>query len=322
MPTTEVNVGILGAGAFGTSLAICFSNNCSVSLFSFFADHAESMKNTRSNNFLPGFQLSEDITIGNFSEVVTANFNYLLWALPVKPSLDILDDIKNTIDGSTIMICSKGLTQNGNFLSDEFESRLPNSKIGCLSGPNFAAELAEFRYSASNVAFNHIDDAIDCASRLSNRYFKLIPCDDIIGAQLCGAAKNVVAIACGIVSGLELGQNTHAALLSFAMSEIRELGLKLGAKEQTFSELCGFGDLVLTASSSDSRNMNLGKMLANSVDPAAIIGSNSVVYEGYETSRQISKLARHHKIEMPICNSVYMILHEKQSPNSILNVFR
>jgi glycerol-3-phosphate dehydrogenase (NAD(P)+) len=193
--------------------------------------------------------------------------------------------------------------------------------MGCLSGPNFAAELAEFQYSASDVAFDHIDDAIECASLLSNRYIKLIPCNDMIGIQLCGAAKNVVAIACGIVSGLGLGQNTHSALLTFAISEIRKLGLLLGALDQTFGGLCGFGDLVLTASSPDSRNMNLGRMLASGSDPTSIVNSNSVVYEGYEASRQIFELAKRNEVEMPICEAVYLILHEKGSPKFILNVF-
>jgi glycerol-3-phosphate dehydrogenase (NAD(P)+) len=321
MPMTKTKVGILGAGAFGTSLAICFSDNCDVSLFSVFADHVEAMKSTRINEFLPGFRLSEDVAIGSFSDVIAGDFDYLLWALPVKPSLNVLENVKSNIDGGVIVICSKGLAQDGNFLANEFAFRLPNSKIGCLSGPNFASELAEFQYSASDVAFVHFNDAVECTSRLSNRYFKLIPCSDMIGIQLCGAAKNVVAIACGIVSGLGLGQNTHSALLAFAMSEIRKLGLQMGALDQTFSGLCGFGDLVLTASSSDSRNMNLGRMLADGSDPSSIINSNSVVYEGYETSRQIFELAKRHNIAMPICESVYLILHEKESPKSILNVF-
>ncbi|MDR2598428.1 MAG: hypothetical protein LBC25_01765, partial [Holosporales bacterium] len=112
---TKGRVGVLGAGAFGTSLAVCFSNNCDVSLFSFFADHVEAMKSTRTNDFLPGFRLSENIVIGNFSDVTADSFDYLLWALPVKPSLNVLEDIKSSIDGSAIVICSKGLAQNCNF---------------------------------------------------------------------------------------------------------------------------------------------------------------------------------------------------------------
>ncbi|MDR1475867.1 MAG: NAD(P)H-dependent glycerol-3-phosphate dehydrogenase [Holosporales bacterium] len=314
-------IGILGAGAFGTSLAICLSGNCEISLFSFFDDHVEVMKRTHLNDFLPGFQIPDYVTIDHAQNVDSRNFDYILWALPVKPSLEILNDIKSKIDGGTIVICSKGLAQNGNFLASEFGARLSRSEIGCLSGPNFATELAAFRCSASDIAFDNIESAVNCSSRLANRYLKLVPCDDMIGIQLCGAAKNVVAIACGIVSGLNLGQNAHSALLSFAISEIRDLGLKLGAKEKTFTGLCGFGDLVLTASSTDSRNTTLGRNVAEGANPESIVGSSSAIYEGYETSRYILALARQNEVSIPICESVYMILHEKKSPESILNVF-
>jgi glycerol-3-phosphate dehydrogenase (NAD(P)+) len=316
-----INVGIIGAGAFGTSLAICLADRCTVSLFSFFDDHVRSLKNTRYNDFLPGFSIPDIVEIGTFSEICGSNLDYVLWALPVKPSVEILGNLSKSIDGITVVICSKGMIQDARFLTDEFDNFLPSSSVGCLSGPNFAAELAGLKCSASNVAFADINVARTCAADLSNQYFKLIPIDDIIGIQLCGAAKNVVAIACGIALGLNLGQNAHAALLSFAMYEIRNLGLKLGAREDTFCGLCGFGDLVLTASSLNSRNTELGRKIAEGHEPLNIVSSSSIVYEGYEASSQIFKLAQRNGIGMPICDAVYSILHKNESPKSILNVF-
>ncbi|MDR1233754.1 MAG: NAD(P)H-dependent glycerol-3-phosphate dehydrogenase [Holosporales bacterium] len=315
-------VGVLGAGAFGTSLAICFSNNCAVSLFSFFDEHVRAMKLSRRNEFLSDFEIPKNIRIDNAYNISSVDvFDYYLWVLPVKPSISILNDIKNIINGQNIIICSKGLTQDGNFLVDDFGALLPDSKIGYLSGPNFATEIAALKPSASDIAFHDISDAEECASKLSNKYLRLRPMDDMVGIQLCGAIKNVIAIASGIVLGLELGQNALTALLSFAMLETRKLGLKLGAKEETFCGLCGLGDLVLTVSSLNSRNTSLGKKVAEGIDPETIINSDTTVYEGYDASKQIFNLVQRLGVEMPICTTIYKILHEKAGYRSIMDVF-
>ncbi|MDR0640247.1 MAG: NAD(P)H-dependent glycerol-3-phosphate dehydrogenase [Holosporales bacterium] len=314
-------VGVIGAGAFGTSLAICLSDNCDVSLFSFFDDHVEALRATRRNEFLRDLEIPGKIKIDNAYNISSDDyFDYCLWVLPVNPSIGILRDIGPALNERNIIICSKGLTQDGTFLADDFRALLPDSKVGYLSGPNFAIEIATLNPSASDVAFYDMADAEACISKLSNKYLRLLPTDDMIGIQLCGAVKNVIAIAGGIILGLELGQNALAALLSLAMLETRKLGLKLGAQEKTFCGLCGLGDLVLTVSSLNSRNTSLGKKIAEGMNPATIINSDATVYEGYEASKHIFNLGQRLGVEMPICDSVYRILYEKAKYKSIINV--
>jgi glycerol-3-phosphate dehydrogenase (NAD(P)+) len=142
----------------------------------------------------------------------------------------------------------------------------------------------------------------------------------MLGVQVCGASKNVIAIACGIVSGLGLGQNARSALLSFAIREIINLGLSIGAKERTFLGLCGMGDLILTASSSNSRNTSLGEKIAAGLDAESIIKADTAVCEGYEASKQIRGLSDKCRVQMPICSAVYQVLHHKGDPRTIVDV--
>ncbi|MDR0630526.1 MAG: NAD(P)H-dependent glycerol-3-phosphate dehydrogenase [Holosporales bacterium] len=319
---TGKSVGILGAGAFGTSLAICYIAKHNVSLFSVYDDHITAMKLSGKNEFLPGFLLPDIINIDNLSNIKGEEFDYILWCFPTEPSCAILNSIKHLIDGNNIVICSKGFAIDGNFLAHAFQELLPNSTIACLAGPNFASELASCKISAANIASDDINISESFASNLSTESFKLFPIDDKIGAQLCGAAKNVIAIACGMVLGFDLGKNTHSALLSFAIAEITRLGMAIGAKPATFLNLCGIGDLVLTTSSCDSRNTALGKKIANGLKIESIIKSEAAVCEGYGAARHIFNLAKDNKIEMPICETVYRILFEHASRDSILNIFQ
>ncbi|MDR3031200.1 MAG: hypothetical protein LBU35_02330, partial [Holosporales bacterium] len=156
---------------------------------------------------------------------------------------------------------------------------------------------------------------------LSHKYFKLNPIDDIIGVQICGAIKNIIAIACGISSGLGIGQNTQSAILTFGLKEMKKLGERLGAKEKTFYGLCGLGDLVLTASSDLSRNRILGKRIANGEKVSVICDTKRSACEGYDTLRQVIELSKLNEIEMPICQAVFNILFTDADPKSILNAF-
>jgi glycerol-3-phosphate dehydrogenase (NAD(P)+) len=315
-------IGIVGAGAFGTSLAICYSKEFDVVLFSAFDGQVQSMRLSRVSEFLPGFRIPDNVGIVPLSDISRELFDYLLWCLPSRPSLQVLCDIKSLIDGGDIVICSKGVAEDGRFLSEAFAEALPSSKIACLSGPNFAAEIAGCAQSAADIALDDPTDAEKFALELSTKSFRLVPRSDTIGVQLCGVVKNVIAIACGIADGLGLGMNAHSALLSVSIREIAELGLRLGALRETVFGLCGIGDIVLTASSCDSRNTTLGKRIAHGDDAEAVIKSTAAVCEGYDSTRHVVDLARRTGVELPVCEAVHGILFNKQPPSLILDVLR
>ncbi|MDR0695351.1 MAG: NAD(P)H-dependent glycerol-3-phosphate dehydrogenase [Holosporales bacterium] len=316
------SVAILGAGAFGTALAIMYSRARDVALCTCFEEHMNAMKESMENEYLQDFKLPRNIDIRTTGSLQSGQFDYLLWAFPTTPTPQILETLKSTIDGSCVVICSKGLLQDASFLFDAFGAVLRRSTLGYLAGPNFAIELARNALSAADIVCQNIGDAELMAKDLSTESFKLFPCDDLVGAQICGAVKNVAAIVCGMAIGLTSAQNTHAALLSFAFAEMKSLGLKLGAKEKTFYGLCGLGDLVLTASSETSRNLSLGLKIAHGERLDEIMRRTPAACEGYSTVSQIVSLAVKHNVEMPICQAVCQILFENASPEIILDVFK
>lgn len=314
------NIGIFGAGAFGTAIAIAYAKEFSVSLFSFVEEHVYAMQQNRKNEFLPNFELPQTISIDSLQNIHKYNFDYIFWAFPIKPSIFILSTIKNEIF-APLILCSKGILDNGILLFDWFEKEIKNSTIGYMAGPNFATDLATGKYSCANIGARNIADANIFAEDLSNNVLKLFPIDDVVGMQICGAIKNVIAIACGIAVGLKLGENVQAALLTMGLCEMKNLGLKLDASESTFYSFCGIGDLVLTAFSETSRNMKLGKEISQNSSECQKIISNGDTYEGCHTLAQVLQLAREKEVDMPVCSVVFDILFKNEDPKSILNAF-
>lgn len=314
-------IAVLGAGAFGTALAVLYSKKFDVSLYSCFQDHVAKMKKKRQNDFLENVDIPASIDIDVINSFQKSKFDCVFWAFPLKPSLEILRQIAAHLDGNNVIICAKGLLHDGTFLTDAFSKILPNSRLGYLSGPNFAHELAAFNNSAAIISATDILHASDFANALSLETFKLFPSTDVKGAQLCGAGKNIIAIASGIVAGLHLGYNAQAALVTEGLLEISALGVALGCKSETFQGLCGFGDLFLTASSGLSRNRSFGEKLAKK----ELSKSNQKpeqTCEGYESVVQILHLSKKHSINVPICQAVYRILFENAAPESIIDVFK
>ncbi len=315
------SIGILGAGAFGTALAIVYHKLFNITLFSCFKKHVSDMKSSRANEFFPDIKIPNDINIEVTGNLKNHKFDYIFWVFPISPTKDILINLKNHLNGTDIIICSKGLLPDSTFLSDLFKKLLSNSNIGYLAGPNFAIELADNKISAADIVFDDLNKAIQTANDLTTENFKLNPIDDIIGAQICGAMKNIIAIGAGIIKGLNLGQNIFAAYLNISLKEMQEFGLALGAKSETFYGLCGFGDLILTTYSLDSRNTALGINIAHGKNISEIVNGKSTC-EGYSTLKQVLNLAVEKNISLPICEIIYKIIFESFSPDSILNVFK
>ena len=316
----EGSIGILGAGAFGTALALAYHDKFDVTLFSCFDDHVNSMRQTRVNEFFKDVKIPEDIEIGTTANFNPENFNYLFWVFPIRPTPEILKTLKGRIDKANVIVCSKGLLPDLTFICDLFQRELPLSNVGYLAGPNFAIELATGKISAADVASKNIELAKTFAQSLSTDQFRLNAIDDMVGSQIAGAIKNLVAIASGIAYGLEFGENTHAALITESLSEMKSLGLKLGAKESTFYGLCGLGDLILTASSMKSRNTTLGMEIAQGKPIDELLKVTTC--EGYDTIHQIIEISRNNGIKMPICEAVYRIIFEHHPPITIADVFK
>ena len=313
-------IGILGAGAFGTALALVYRGKFNVTLFSSYVDHVISMRQTRSNEFLNGFTIPNDVQIEVTSNLEKNRYDYLFWVFPTKPTVTILENLKARMDLTNVIVCSKGLLSNSSFVCDLFKEKLPSSEIGYLAGANFSVELAEGKISTADVASRNLRHAKMLAEELTTENFVLNPIDDMVGAQISGAIKNIVAIACGIAYGLNLGENAHASLITMALSEMRELGMALGAKKETFCGFCGLADLILTTSSPKSRNMSLGFELSQGKSIDEILKNSTC--EGYDTLPQIIDLAGKNNVKIPICNAVYKIVFENQAPNTINDVFK
>lgn len=318
--SSRLNIGIMGAGAFGTSLAILYSHFHNITFFSSFEDHVDSMKKTRKNEFLKGFDLPEMIDIRIVSELKSCVFDYILWCFPTSPSLEILRGILTDIpDNVPIVICSKGITSLGTFLLDEFVDLLPNNPVGVLSGPNFAVDIASLSFSAADIGFKAFEISRKASKDLSNHYMRIFPTCDVIGMQIAGAIKNIIAIACGILVGLGSGQNAVSAMLTYGLQEMSLLGVALGAQKDTFYGLSGVGDLMLTASSETSRNMFLGKRLGlgESIEE---IQKDSALAEGGVCVSYILDVSHKLGLNTPICNTVFEIISGKISPKFMLNI--
>jgi glycerol-3-phosphate dehydrogenase (NAD(P)+) len=312
-----IRVVVLGAGAFGTSLSIMFSKFHRVYLFSAAQEHVNSMKMTRKNEFLKGFHIHEEINV--ISCIHGLDLDYILWCFPVTPSISILERLADDIEkDTTIIICSKGICENGRFLSMEFGEILRGNEVGVLSGPNFAVDIASLKFSAADIGFKNFNVSRKVAFELSNEFMKLIPKEDIIGIQVAGTVKNVIAIACGILSSVDGGQNSLAALITLGLQEMMSIGTKLGAQKETFCCLSGIGDLLLTASSETSRNMQFGKRLGLGESVSHIFATSDSVNEGAACVDHIVSLFGS---EAPICQAVADIMHGKREPREILRVF-
>lgn len=314
------SVGILGAGAFGTALALVYRDKFDVTLFSFFDAHVKTMATTRINEFLNDYIIPDNIKIDSTTNAKSQKYDYLFWCFPLKPTPGILEKLIPQIDTTDIIICSKGLLYDSSFIYDLFCQKLPSSDVAYLAGANFATELADGKISDADIASSDIKVANRFAKELTTDSFRLNPIDDIVGAQVAGSVKNVAAIACGIAYGLNLGENAHATLVALALAEMAKLGLSLGAQKETFYGFCGLGDLVLTASNATSRNTSLGIEIVKGT-PIQEILKNSTC-EGYDTLPQIISLAKQNNVKLPICETVHKILFQNQSPSIITNVFK
>ena len=216
--------------------------------------------------------------------------------------------------GTPLVMCSKGIEQSsGKLMGDLIAETLPHAQLAVLSGPSFAADVARGLPAALTLACNSEQTGRGLAAALSSRQMRLYWSSDVVGAELGGAMKNVMAIAAGIVDGRGLGASAHAAVVTRGFAEMRRLGEAMGARPETLLGLSGLGDLILTCGSAQSRNMSLGRGLGEGKSLASILGSRTAVTEGVYTAAALVELAHKRHIDMPIAEAVHAIIEGRIS---------
>ncbi len=317
---TAQRIAVIGTGSWGTALAVLLAKNgLHVNFWGRNKTHLEDLKNQRCNNkYLPEIPFPDTLEINTDLSTCINDSDEILLVVPSGGIREILEKLKPLVAGSTpkIAIASKGLEQGSlKLLHDVAYDVLGDDIDVCIvSGPTFAMEVAKGLPTAIAVASNNHSFATSFASYLSNEYFRAYTNNDIIGVEVGGAVKNVMAIAAGISDGLGFGANARAALITRALVEISRLGQELGGKPETLMGMAGLGDLILTCTDNQSRNRRVGLGLAQNKTIDEIQVELGQVAEGIPTTKKIYELAKKRNIEMPIVEQVYSVLYENKTP--------
>ncbi len=308
-------IGIIGAGAWGTALAtVCRRAGREVVLWAREADVVEAINETHENSaFLPGIALDPAIRATS-AEAEALDADAVLMVAPAQHLRQAGRSLAAYWKpGVAAVICCKGIEQESSALMSEILAEtLPDAPLAVLSGPTFAAEVAREQPTAVTLASQHEELSAQLPEVLGSTFFRVYSTDDIIGAQLGGAVKNVLAIACGVVEGRRMGDNARAALITRGLSEIAKLALAKGAKAETLMGLSGLGDLILTCSAMQSRNFSLGVALGKGEALKDILAMRKSIAEGVFTASSVCGLARDLGLDLPICQAVDGILNHAQ----------
>ncbi len=319
-------IGVVGAGAWGTALAMLLAEKGQpVILWMYEQDLATETNDTRENRvYLPGFRLPEAVTVTSDLQAAVADKTMVLSVVPSHTARGVISQCVPFLrQGAVIMSASKGIEiETLMLLSDVLKDSLPkdfHQNLCFLSGPSFAKEVAQRMPTAITLASSNPEVGKRAQAVLSAPYFRVYTNPDVIGVELGGSLKNVIAVAAGVLEGLGFGYNTMAALLTRGLAEMARLGSAMGANPLTFSGLAGMGDLVLTCTGGLSRNRTLGTRLGKGEPLADILAAAKTVAEGVKTAKAARNLAKKYSVEMPIVEEVYRILYENKPPRSAVN---
>ena len=323
---SAVKIGVVGAGSWGTALADLLGlKGFKLDLWVFEDEVKEQIEAYRENKvFLPGFPLSANISPSNDISEVVSKKDLVLIVVPSHVMRETAQKVRGHISPGTIVVsASKGIENKTHLtMSGVLKETLPEIDedfFAVLSGPSFAREVANKFPTVIAVASKDQKVAGYIQHIFATPYFRVYTNNDMIGLELGGAVKNVIAIAAGIMDGLGLGLNTRAALITRGLTEIRRLGLELGANPRTFAGIGGVGDLVLTCTGDISRNHTVGKKIGKGMKLKEILSEMQMVAEGVKTARSVYNLSRRLGIEMPISHEVYHILYDDVSPKEAVH---
>jgi glycerol-3-phosphate dehydrogenase (NAD(P)+) len=314
-----MKLGIVGGGAWGTALAqVASAGGQETLLWALENDVVEAINDRHENAvFLAGVPLNPAVrATSDLSELDGCD----AW-LVVTPAQHMRSVLEGAHDcDKPLVLCSKGIEErSGELLHKVARQACPNARVAVLSGPTFAHEVAKGLPTAVTLAAEDAGLADQLRDRIKRPTFRIYVSDDLAGAEIGGAVKNVLAIACGVVEGKGLGQNARAALIGRGFAEMTRFGLAFGAKRETLAGLSGLGDLVLTCSSTNSRNYSLGKGIGEGRSAAELLADRKTVAEGAFTAPVLARLAREKGIDMPIVDAVDALIAGRANVDQVLD---
>ena len=317
-----MKVTILGAGAYGIALSLMFNeNNCDITLWEKFEESADKLRKSRINEkILPNITIPKNIKISSDLKESIEKSELIVIAVPAGFVDDVAKELSIHIKKQQhVCIATKGIEQDTClFINDVVEKYIKTKNIAAISGPSFAIDIANFVPIGLTLATKNKVTAELLHNSLENKTLRLRDTSDLIGTEICGSIKNVIAIAAGIVDGIGLPESTQAMLITESLHDIKELIKALGGDGKTILSYAGFGDLLLTCTSTKSRNFSFGKMLGSGTDKDTIEAyMNNTTIEGLYTLKSIHKLIKNRKVDIPIIDLIHDIVFYDKDPNEI-----
>lgn len=311
-----MNIAIIGSGSWGVALAIhlaSIGNN--VKIWSFMEEERDLINNERKCKFLPGVELSENISCSTDFEEVIKDSKMILHVTPSKFTRNIFKQYKQYVGNKPVIICSKGFEKETLETLDEvILEEMPTAKVGALSGPSHAEEVSIAIPTALVIASKHQNILKMVQDAFMSEKMRIYTSNDVKGVELGGALKNIIAFCSGAAAGIGLGDNSFAALITRGLKEIVRLGVELGGKEETFYGLSGLGDLIVTCLSEHSRNRKAGYLIGQGKSLEETKKEVGMVIESVDNIEVAYELGKLHNIEMPIVETVYKVLYENLDP--------
>ncbi|MSQ51986.1 MAG: NAD(P)-dependent glycerol-3-phosphate dehydrogenase [Betaproteobacteria bacterium] len=315
-----MRISVIGAGAWGTALAVALSQRHQTSLWTRDPDHAEAIRKSRINTrYLPGVSLPAGVEVRSDLRACLSRAELVLIATPTSALREVLRLIASVASDSPVVWACKGFERETAHLPHEIVAiELPARKCAVLSGPSFAQEVARAQPTALILASSDAQFARTMASTLHQTMLRIYYSEDVIGVEIAAAVKNVMAIATGICDGMNLGMNARAALITRGLAEIARLGSHLGGRPETFMGLAGAGDLILTCTGELSRNRKVGLQLAAGESLDEILDRLGHVAEGVYSAREVRRIAADRGVDMPITAAVCEVLFEGKTAANAL----
>lgn len=318
-----MKVCVIGAGSWGTAMAVHLAGmGRDVLIWNKFEDEIEQIKSAGENKkYLPGVKIPENVQFTTDMGIAAENADLIVFALPSPLTRVVARELGRYVSpGSIVVNLSKGLEKESlKRLSEVLSEEIPKARIVVMSGPSHAEEVSRKLPTTNVVASNDNDAALFVQNFVMNENFRIYTSNDMVGVELGGALKNVIALCAGMSDGLGYGDNTKAALMTRGLEEIKRLGIAMGAEAETFLGLSGMGDLIVTCTSMHSRNRRAGILLGKGEKLQDVLKEVGMVVEGVNTAGAALELGKKYNVSMPIVEEANRILFEEKDPRLAVN---